>query len=101
MNQSFLAGIYDELLNYILSGSLTDELFEKLMKYYVKIIKNETGRSFERVSKMPFSKWYIKKYSDKSKYQRILSAIVEGTVDKLDKNLKILANKVTAINKNQ
>ena len=35
MNQS-LAGIYDELLNYILSGSLTDELFEKLMKYYVK-----------------------------------------------------------------
>jgi hypothetical protein len=100
INESnLLAGIYDELLNYILSGSLTDELFEKLMKYYVKIIKNETGRSFERVSKMPFSKWYIKKYSDKSKYQRILSAIVEGTVDKLDKNLKILANKVTAINK--
>ena len=46
-------------------------------------------------------KMVYKKYSDKSKYQRILSAIVEGTVDKLDKNLKILANKVTAINKNQ
>ena len=48
-----------------------------------------------------FKMVYKKKYSDKSKYQRILSAIVEGTVDKLDKNLKILANKVTAINKNQ
>ena len=72
INESIFSSIYDELLNYILSGSLTDELFEKLMKYYVKIIKNETGRSFERVSKMPFSKWYIKKYSDKSKYQRIL-----------------------------
>ena len=30
-------------------------------------------------------KMVYKKYSDKSKYQRILSAIVEGTVDKLDK----------------
>ena len=44
-----------------------------------------------RVSKPPFTKWYVKAYSDFYKYSQIIDCIENNTLSKLNKNLKLEA----------
>ena len=60
----------------------------KFWKSYIKQIKNEVNRSFPRVSKTPFTKWYVKSRILISQYAKILEAIDTNTIDSLSKNLK-------------
>ena len=90
-------GVYDKLLKNIINGNLYVNLVNKFITSYFIINKNEQNRSFIRKSLMPFSKWYIKMYSNINKYKKIIEAIENNTINDLDKNLKILAKKMTII----
>lgn len=98
INKSNLVkGIYDYLLCDLLYGTLTKEKLDQFCSAYIKIITNKEGRSFPRTSKTPFTKWYVKGYSDQSKYMRIVDAIQNNKVDELEKTLKVFANRIISI----
>jgi hypothetical protein len=100
INKSLMiSGIFDFLLDKIIKGVLNQAHLDLYFKNYVKIIKNATQRTFPRASKRFNSKWYIKKYSNTTKIMRVIDAILNDTIDNLDKNLKIIANKTTIIRK--
>ena len=52
-----------------------------------------------RVSKIPFTKWYVKKYLIKYELGKIMAAIEKNEVDNLNKNLKTKANKLIRLSK--
>jgi hypothetical protein len=98
INESLLInGIIKELLFSIINGNLKESQLNNFCKSYIRIIKNEDDRHFPRVSNRPFSKWSLKCYSASSRYIKILVAIENKTVNELDKNLKIIANRITII----
>lgn len=90
-------GIYKHLLKDIIYGTLTTKKLIFFAKTYFVYIKNETDRTFERISKIPFKKWYVKKYLNKYKYEKIIDAIENNKLDDLNKNLKMKAKKITVI----
>jgi hypothetical protein len=92
-----IKGIFKDLLHDLLNGTLSISNYENFCKTYVVQIKNEKDRLFPRYAKTPFKKWYVKGYSEITKYARIVRAIIKKTTDKLDKNLKVLAKRVVAI----
>lgn len=97
-NKHLFKSIYDHLLYYIIYGQLRNNILIKFCDKHIKYYKNKKDRSFPRESKMPFTKWYIKKYSDQTKYMKIINAIIKGNVNKLNKNLKTCASKIILIN---
>jgi hypothetical protein len=96
-NTLLTRGIFDYLLKDIFDNKLTDETFKNFCMTHCKLIVNEKNRSFPRNSKTAFSKWYIKGYSEITKYGQIYYAIKNNTVDKLNKNLKLTAKKIIEI----
>jgi hypothetical protein len=96
-----MRGIFDSLLYEIITNKLTKDNLDKFSKICVKINKNEINRSFPRTSKTPFSKWYIKGYSEATKMSKIIKAIINDKIDSLNKNLKTIANKIIMINGKQ
>lgn len=98
INKSNLVnGIFDVLLYDILNGQLSDNKLNQFCKTYIKIVKNKDNRSFPRTSNTPFSKWYVKGYSNLTKYMTIIEAIKENDLTKLNKNLKTIAKKIISI----
>jgi uncharacterized protein YukE len=61
-------------------------------------MKNASDRSFPRFAKRAFTKWYIKGYSEMTKFAKIIDAVINGTINKLNKNLKMIAKKIISIN---
>jgi hypothetical protein len=90
-------GIFTDLLADIIKGKLTDEQLHIFCKSYIKICINEVNRSYPRTSKKPFSKWYVKGYSIEAKLIKIIEALVNNTVEKLNKNDRTLAKKIKII----
>lgn len=68
-----------------------------MVKTSIHIIKNETGRSFPRHSKTPFTKWYVKGYSVATQMKKIIDAIINKKINTLNKNLKVIANRIISI----
>jgi len=98
INQSQLIdGIFSKLLPYLVKGELTIEILNNFVSNYVIIVVNEDGRSFERVCISPFKKWYIKQYAIRYQWSKIIDAIENDTISKLNKNLKLIANNVLKI----
>lgn len=93
----FMEGIMDNILFKLFDGSLEYQSLVKLSKLYTKNTFNKKGRKFARISKKPFSKWYIKAYSDATKYERIINAILNKEIWKLNKNEKLIARKIINI----
>ena len=50
-----------------------------------------------RVSKTPFSKWYVKGYSASAAMIKIIQAIINKTTEELNKNLKTHAKNISKI----
>ena len=96
-NTNLLKGIYDSLIKKIINGELTNIDLKKYFTSYLIVTKNKENRKIPRISKTPFTKWYVKEYSNSSKLANILEAIINKTIDKLDKNLKIIANRITIL----
>lgn len=94
---NLIKGIFDVLIYDILNDELTNEKLDRFCKSYIKIIQNKEDRSFPRTSKTPFTKWYIKGYSNLTKFMRVIKCIINGKTDELDDNLKTLARKIISI----
>lgn len=98
INQTNLIdGIFKNLLETIINGSLTEEIVNNFILSYAIPYTNENNRYFERVCKTPFKKWYIKQYAMRYQWTKIIDAIENDTIDKLNKNLKLIANNVIKI----
>lgn len=98
INKSNLVnGIFDVLLFEIFDSTLTEQKLDDFCKSYIKIIQNKTDRHFPRNSKTPFTKWYIKGYSNQTKYLSIIDAIINDKVNELNKNLKTIAKLIIVI----
>jgi hypothetical protein len=90
----FLQAIYDKILIDLVCGKLKKARLINFLKSYVDINKNKLNRKFPRVSLLPFSKWYVKKYHKSYNWSKIINAIKSNTIDDLNKNLKSKANKI-------
>ena len=101
INKSNLVkGIYDLMLIKLIESKLNAENIKVFMKTNIILIKNEINRSYDRESRIAFTKWYVKKYHGKYKYTKIISAIISDTKEELNKNLKTKAKKYLLINEN-
>jgi len=99
INKSNLVnGIFDHLLYNILNNNITCDKLDQFCKSYIKLVHNKNNRSYPRTSKTPFTKWYIKGYSNLTKYMKIIEAITDNKINKLNKNLKMIARKIISIN---
>jgi Transposase DDE domain len=94
---NLINGIFDVLLNDILNSELTEDKLNEFCKTYIKIIYNKENRSFPRTSKTPFTKWYVKGYSNQTKYMSIIEAIKGNDLSNLNKNLKTIAKRIISI----
>lgn len=98
INKSNLVnGIFDNILYDIIHGTLTENDLDAFCESNIIIIQNKTNRSFPRTAKTPFKKWYVKGYSNLTRFMRIIDAILNNTVDKLPKNLKTIAKTLISI----
>lgn len=98
INKSHLMnGIFSELLYKILKNTLSNPELDAFCEKYIIVLKNKTNRSFPRTSKTPFTKWYIKGYSNHTKFMAIIDAIKGNSVCKLNKNLRTIAKKIVSI----
>ncbi len=59
-----LAGIKNVLLRDMIYQKLNDQIINSFLSSHIIVYYNEEGRHFERKSKRPFTKWYIKQYHD-------------------------------------
>ena len=76
---------------------VTDDTVLKFCKSYIVLNKIKKNRAFPRISRTPFSKWYVKYYNKMSSLAKIINAIKTNKLDKLNKNLKFKAKKIIAI----
>jgi len=94
-NSNTIDSIFNHLLDKIIYNKLNKELLDVFCRRDIKIVRNKKGRSFPRISKTPYTKWNIKGYSNLALYKKILKAIKEKDISKLNKNLKTLAKRIT------
>ena len=94
---NLIKGIFNVIIYNILDNKLSCNEFNKFTKSYIKINSNIKDRSFPRTSKTPFTKWYIKGYSNQTKYMKIIDAIINKSVNSLNKNLKTIAKLIISI----
>lgn len=95
---NLIDGIFDSIIYYILENKLTNQKLNIFCNNYIKIIQNKNDRTYPRTAKKPFTKWYIKGYSELTKYMKIIKAIINNKIDELNKNLKTIAKKILSIN---
>lgn len=72
----------------IISSTLDTNQIVNYFNNYLQIIYSEKNKNNPRVSKRPFTKWYVKAYSDFYKYSKIIDCIENDTLSELNKNLK-------------
>jgi len=98
LNKSNLVkGIYGSILKKLIEGKLNMDIINIFMKTNIILVKNEINRSYDRESRIPFTKWYVKKYHGKYKYTKIINAIKDNTQEELNKNLKTKSKKYTLV----
>ena len=101
INKSNLVkGIYNSILEKLIKSKLNVNNITIFMKTNIILVKNEIGRSYNRESRISFTKWYVKKYHGKYKYTKIIEAIINNKQDKLNKNLKTKSKKYVLVNEN-
>lgn len=94
---NIIKGIYEHILYPMINGNLTNDLLDKFCKSYIVKINNKEDRHFPRFSKTPFNKWYVKGYSESSAYEKIITKILENKTNELNKNLKLIYNRIIEI----
>lgn len=94
---NLIRGIFNYLLDPLINSKLTKENIIFIINNITDIHKNKKSRCFDRRSKKPFKKWYVKYYSINTFWKRIISAYLSKEIDKLNKNEKIKANNIVKI----
>ena len=97
VDKTLLIDGLNEIMFYIVKGQLTVKLLLSIKKYF-KIVKNEVNRSFDVISITPFTKWYVKAYSNINKYNQIGKAIMNNDISVLNKNLQVIARQSSVFN---
>jgi hypothetical protein len=98
---NLMKGLFNDLLyDIILNNNISADKLDKFKKSYIKILKNEKGRNFPRTSKKPHSKWHLKSYSSNSQLKKIIKMIISNKINKLNKNLKVKAKRITILEVN-
>jgi hypothetical protein len=95
--KNLVDGIFNTLIYSILKDSLSRYKFNNFCRAYMISCQNKKNRSFPRISKTPFSKWYIKSYSELTKYMKIINAVKTNSVNNLNKNLRVIAKNIVSI----
>jgi hypothetical protein len=93
---TLINGIYNIITDIIFSR-LTDIDINKFFKCYIILNYCEKNLHNPRVSKIPFTKWYVKGYHSKYDIQQIFDALNDEGKTELNKNLKILSKNITFI----
>lgn len=75
-------------MNDIIKGKLTKSILDNFINSYIITTTNKDNRKFERVSLKPFTKWYVKKYHNHYKYNKLIEADLTKNDTILNKNLK-------------
>lgn len=88
---NLISGLFDSYLYDFINGNKINLIPYKITH------TNKKNRSFPHISKTPFTKWYIKGYSEMTKYAKIIKAINNDTINNLNKNLKTIAKKIIDI----
>jgi hypothetical protein len=83
----------DDVLVNLIDGNLSDNHI-KILNKAVKVNKDKPNRKYKRKSLIPFTKWYVKMYHKIYQDKKIYEAIISGTTDKLNKNLKLKADQI-------
>lgn len=97
-HNNLVHGVHSSLLANLISNNVTDTSFITFCKSYILYNKIKKDRVYPRISKTPFSKWYVKYYSEMAAIAKIINAIKTDKLTVLNKNLKSKANKILAIN---
>lgn len=84
----YLQGFDIHILHDIIHSNLTFTIVNNLCVHFLHTIKNATNRSFPRISRKPYTKWYLKSYSDCAHINRLLFAIKTGKIYQLHPNDK-------------
>ena len=92
-------GIYSTILKDIIYGELSYDKLMLFAKTHIVFVQNKTNRSFSHTSKTPFTKWYVKGYTDVYKYTKIITAIKNNTLNELHSNLKTIAKNIQILEK--
>jgi len=79
---SILSGIHNILLSKIFKQCVSYEIMDAFLKSYLNVSQNSNDRSFERKSKRPFTKWYVKKYHELYKLKTEKIALDIKNIDK-------------------
>ena len=95
---NIIKGLFDSFLYDILNDNINTTKITQFYESYIVLVKNKRNRSFPRRSNIPFTKWYIKKYSDSTKYIKIKEALDSNTINQLNGNLKSQSKKIISIN---
>ena len=96
-HHNLLRGIFDELLYDMIHKKTNNQTINKLCNIYIKIITNKTNRYFTRIAKKTFSKWHFKGSSDMTKLLDAIRAIINGTVNELNENIRRIAKKIISV----
>ena len=84
-------GYYEKILTKIINCDLDVNTLLNFNESYIEIEKYNTKRKYEIKSILPYTKWYIKMYHKKYAYEKIIEAILNNSIDSLNKNLKTKA----------
>ena len=96
-NNTLMIEGLEKIINPIIKGKINNNDLNKYCNSYIKLTNTIKDTSNPRVSKIPFSKWYVKSYSCYYQYKKIIEAIKNNDLQSLNKNLKVLANKIKII----
>ena len=99
--KNIVEGLYSEGFREMVLGNYDKDRMLNFIEAYCVTIRNKKDRSFPRVSKTPFTKWYVKDYSAKTGMLRIIKAIINHNTQSLNKNEKVIANRIMYINVNK
>jgi hypothetical protein len=89
----------EELLEIlIIKKNITIQYLKDFQKKYCLVYNQKNNRHSKRESKTPNTKWHFKKNSNQSEEKLVLESMYFNTINKLDKNKKLLVNKFTIIN---
>ena len=90
----------EKVLINLIDGKLNNEHI-KILNKAIKVSKDKQNRKYKRKSLIPFTKWYVKMYHKIYQDKKIYDAIISGTTDKLNKNLKLKAEQIIRDIKNE
>jgi hypothetical protein len=96
-NKSLSVNGIKHIIGDIIKATLTIDKILNYLRCFLKKIYCETNKSNPRTSKCPFSKWYVKSYSDFYKYSKIIDCISSNNLESLNKNLKMEALTITLL----